>query len=237
MSNTSRIRRLMGETDHNRAAVNAVFVIGLGRFGSALAEELMTLGVEVMAVDVDQRRVDQFIDRVTHARVADATDTVALQQLAANNFDVAVVAIGTGIEASLLATAALLEVGVERIWAKALSDEHGRILSRIGAHHVVYPEQQMGERVAHLVSGQVLDYFELDEGFVLAEISTPDDLVGVRLGDTDIRSRFDVTVVCIKPVGGRFTYATVDTVLDTDDVLLIAGETAAAARFVGHARK
>ncbi|MEZ5228165.1 MAG: TrkA family potassium uptake protein [Acidimicrobiales bacterium] len=153
------------ESEPQTLLASSVLVIGLGRFGSSLAETLVELGTEVMAIDLDATLVQEWSTRLTHVREADATNPKVLRQLGATEFDVAVVAIGTGIEASILTTAALADVGVKNIWAKAIRDDHGSILERVGANHVIYPEKQMGIRVAHAVSGQVIDYFQLDEGF------------------------------------------------------------------------
>jgi trk system potassium uptake protein TrkA len=207
----------------NRLQADTVLVIGLGRFGAALAETLEELGTEVLAVDVDPERVQEHADRLTSVRQADTTSAAVLRQLGAAEFPVAVVAIGTDIEASILTTAALVDVGVANIWAKAIRGDHGRILERVGAHHVIYPERQMGIRTAHAVSGRVIDYFELDPGFVLAEVRPPRKLLGQSLVEADIRNRYGVTVVCIKPQGGTFTYATPDTTLAEGDILVVAG--------------
>ncbi len=219
----------------SRDAAKSVLVIGLGRFGTALAVTLVDLGVEVMAIDTDQALVDEWADRISHVRVADATSAHVLDQLGVDSFDAVVVAIGTDVEASVLTTAALVDVGVPNIWAKAITSQHGRILERVGAHHVVFPEQEMGERVAHIVTGQVDDYFQLDAGFVLAEMKAPADLIGRRLADTDLRSRHEVTVVCIKPDGGSYTYATAESVVRAGDHLVIAGSVTAAASFAERA--
>lgn len=214
------------KSDTDALLARSVLVIGLGRFGSALAETLVELGTEVMAIDLDPALVQEFSSRLTHVREADATNPKVLRQLGADEFDVAVVAIGTGIEASILTTAALADAGVENIWAKAIRDDHGRILERVGASHVIYPEKQMGIRVAHAVSGQVIDYFQLDEGFVLAEVRPPSSLVGKSLRDAHIREQYGVTIVCVKPAGSGFTYATPETVIEAGDILVIAGEVA-----------
>jgi trk system potassium uptake protein TrkA len=136
-----------------------------------------------------------------------------------------VVGIGTDLEASILATAVLAGLGVPDIWAKAVTVAHGRILERVGAHHVVHPEHDMGRRVAHLVTGRMIEFVQLDEGFALVELKPPKELVGRSLADSKVRSRHGITVVCIKPAGGSFTYATPDTVPGPDDVLVVAGET------------
>ncbi|MBN2622738.1 MAG: TrkA family potassium uptake protein, partial [Acidimicrobiales bacterium] len=114
---------------------------------------------------------------------------------------------------------------------KAVTRPHGRILERVGAHHVVFPEHDMGRRVAHLVTGRILDWFQLDESFAMVETEAPDDLVGVSLMDAGVRARYGVTVVCVKPVGEAFTYATPDTVLAEGDVLVVAGPTEQAEAF------
>ena len=131
-----------------------VLVLGLGRFGAATAGQLQRLDREVLAVDEDPNLVQKWADRVTHAVQADARSIDALRQIGAADFKVAVVAVGSYVEASVLITANLVDLGIPQIWAKAVSQSHGKILSRIGANHVIYPEAEAGVRVAHLVSGQ-----------------------------------------------------------------------------------
>ena len=201
-----------------------VLVVGLGRFGGSLAEALVELGHEVLGVDADPKLVQSFAERLTHVVEADATDIDALRQIGAADFQRAVVGIGTDIEASILATSHLSDLGVGRIWAKAITVAHGRILRRVGAHEVVFPEHDMGRRVAHLVTGRMLEFVQLDEGFALVETFPPKDLVGRSLTDAQVRKRYGVTIVCIKPDGGRFTYATADTIPGPKDVLVVAGE-------------
>lgn len=221
----NRLRAMGRMRDHNPLQAESVLVIGLGRFGGALAESLVELGTEVLAVDADADRVQEYSEKLTHVRQADTTNAAVLRQLGAAEFPVAVVAIGTDIESSILTTAALVDLGVPSIWAKAIREDHGRILERVGAHHVVYPERQAGVRTAHAVSGRVIDYFELDPGFVLAEVRPPRHLLGKTLTEADIRGRYGVTVVCVKPSGSGFTYATPDTRMDPGDILVVAGET------------
>jgi trk system potassium uptake protein TrkA len=204
---------------------NGVLVVGLGRFGTALATTLMDLGHEVLGVDVDAENVQRNADVLTHVVEADATDEDVMQQLGAGEFGRAVVGIGTDLEASILTTSLLVDLQVPDIWAKAITVAHGRILGRVGAHHVVFPEHDMGRRVAHLVTGRMLEFVPLDEGFALVELKPPKQVVGRSLGDAQVRSRHGVTVVCIKPEGGSFTYATQETVPGPDDVLVVAGET------------
>lgn len=200
-------------------------MIGLGRFGSAVAHTLTELGNDVVGVDVDPRLVQQASTTLPLVLEADTTDPEALRQLGAAEFDEAVVGIGTNIEASILTTAALADLGVPTIWAKAVSAEHGRILERVGAHHVVFPEYDAGVRIAHLVSGHMMEYLEFDRGFALIQTRALPDMIGRRLDDLALRKRHGVTIVCVKPTGGAFTYATADTVVGAGDILVAVGET------------
>ncbi|GAA4065222.1 TrkA family potassium uptake protein [Actinomadura miaoliensis] len=216
----------MADTRHD-----PVVVIGLGRFGSALALELAARGTEVLAIDRRPKIVQGLAGRITQIATADATDLQALRELGVGEFHSAVVAIGGDLESSILVTSLLVELGVDDIWAKAVTHQHKRILERIGAHHIVLPEHDMGERVAHLVSGRMLDYIELDEDYALVKTHPPREFVGVPLGETKLRSKHGVTVVAVKPQGEQFTYATADTVLQYGDVVLVAGPAGKAERF------
>lgn len=210
----------MAETNHE-----PVVVVGLGRFGTALALALEQQGSEVLAIDSSQRRVQDLSAELTHAVRADCTDPAALQQLGVGEFGRAVVAIGDHLEDSILATSLLVDLEVPNIWARARNAHHGRILERIGAHHIVFPEQDMGQRVAHLVSGNVLDYLQVDRDFALAKLRPPREIVGVPLAESEIRSKHGVTVVAVKCGQGSFTYATNETVVQRDDVILAVGHT------------
>jgi trk system potassium uptake protein len=210
---------------------DGVLVVGLGRFGTALAETLVELGHEVLGVDADPSNVQRNADRLTHVVEADATDAEAMGQLGAGDFGRAVVGIGTDLEASILTTSVLADLEVPDIWAKAITVPHGHILRRVGAHHVVFPEHDMGRRVAHLVTGRMIEFVPLDEGFALVELKPPRAIVGRSLGDAQVRTRYGITVVCIKPEGGSFTYATQDTVPGPNDILVVAGETGKTRRF------
>ena len=222
-------RRAAAET--RAAAGEQVLVVGLGRFGGGVATELVSLGFEVLGVDGDEGRVHSFADNLTHVMQADTSSEQTLRQIGAADFQIAVVGIGTDIEASILTTAALSDIGVPNIWAKAVTEQHGRILERVGAHHVVFPEHEMGQRVAHLVGGRIIDWFQLDTDFAMVETEAPEELIGRSLGDVGVRARFGVTVVCVKPVGQSFTYATAETVLEKSDILVVAGPTGAAEAF------
>lgn len=205
-------------------AAKEFIVIGLGRFGGGLAQTLVGMGHEVLGVDAEAKLVQEFSGILTHVVEADSTDERAMRQLEAGEFETAVVAIGTEVEASILTTAVLADLGIPRIVAKAVTEPHGRILERVGAHRVVFPERDMGVRVGHSLAGSILDYFELDPGFAIVETTAPKALVGKTLADAEVRKRYGITVVCIKPEGGAFTYATPATVPSEGDILVVAGE-------------
>ena len=209
----------------------SVLVVGLGRFGSALAEDLQRLGHDVMAVDASVALVQEWSDRLTHVVQADATSEAAMRQLGVDGFSVAVVAIGTGIEASVLSTAVLIDIGVREVWAKAITVSHGRILERIGAGHVVYPERDTGKRVAHLISGRLIDYIEFDDGFAIAKLRAPREAHGQTLAEAGLRSRYGVTVVGVKRPGQDFTYAQPDTRVNAEDLLIVSGATTLVEKF------
>jgi trk system potassium uptake protein TrkA len=201
-------------------------VIGLGRFGSSLAVELIRDGFEVLGIDANERLVQDLADDLTQAAVADSTDTDALRQLGVPEAETVVVAIGADLEASILTTSLLVDFDVRNIWAKATSREQARILQRIGAHHVVLPEQDMGARVAHLVTGRMLDFIEFEDDYALAKTIAPAEAVGHSLGESELRRKYNVTVVGIKRPGEGVTYATADTIVRAGDVLILAGRTA-----------
>ena len=208
-----------------------IVVIGLGRFGGALGTTLIDMGHEVLGNDTDPARVQELSGVLTHVAEADTTSIKALRQLGVADAVTVAVCIGTDVEASVLTTAALSDLGVPNIWAKAFTEPHGRILSRVGAHNVVFPEAEMGTRVAHLLTGDFIEYFALDDDFVLIETVAPSWLVGVPLGDTNLRRDYKVTVVCTKPDAGSFTYAESATVLSSNDLIVVAGHRADVDRF------
>jgi trk system potassium uptake protein TrkA len=200
-----------------------VLVIGLGRFGAATAGELDKLGRDILAIDEDPALVQKWADRVKHTAVLDATNLSALQQIGAGDFPIAVVAIGSSIEASVLITTNLVDLKVPQIWAKAISESHGKILTRIGAHRVVYPEREAGERVAHLVSGRMIDFIRFDDNLALVKMYPPKPIRGLSLTDSKVRSKYNITVVGVKSPGKPFTYATENTVVSNHDLIIVSG--------------
>jgi len=216
---------------NQRERSDAVLVIGLGRFGSSIAEALDRLGHEVLAIDRNSSLVQDWSGRLTHVVEADSTNEESLRQVGAADFTVAVVGIGTSVEASVLTTANLVDIGIPHVWAKALSPAHGKILERIGATNVVYPERDAGERVAHLVSGKLLDYIEFEDGFAIVKMRPPRETRGFTLAEAQIRAKYGVTVVGVKSPGKDFTHAVPSTKVSAHDVIVVSGETALLERF------
>ncbi len=224
--------RLFGGTDPTQiATAGAVAVIGLGRFGSSLALELMANDTEVLGIDSREDVVQALNGRLTHVVAADATNADVLRQLGLPEFDRVVVAIGSDLESSILTTSQLLRFGVKQVWAKAVSDAHGAILDQLGVEHVIYPEHEMGRRVAHLVRGSMQDYIEVDSDYALVKTTPHRAILGIPLGQTDLRAKHGVTIVAVKPLAQPWTHATADTVLRSDDVILVSGRTAKAEAF------
>ena len=221
----------MSADNGSTGADDNVVVIGLGRFGGAVAASLLGLGHEVLGIDGDEEIVQDWSDRLTHVAAADSTDGDALRQLGVADFARAVVGIGSNIEASVLTVVTLTELEIGHITAKASSSKHGKILRSIGAHHVVYPEQAMGERVAHLITGKMLDYIEFDDGFAIAKVRAPRDATGRSLADVALRTKHGVTVVGVKRPGADFEYARPDTVVPRGCTLIVAGPTDKVERF------
>ncbi|MCG8512624.1 MAG: TrkA family potassium uptake protein [Halanaerobiales bacterium] len=174
-------------------------VVGLGRFGSSVARTLAENDYNVLAIDSNEEKVQEIAKEVTHAVEADATDEEALRTLGVRNFDVAVVSIGDNIHANILSTLILKELGVPYVVVKAQNALHGKVLSKVGADRIVYPERDMGVRIAHnLISSNVLDYIEFAPDYSIVEIVSTPNMVGKSLAQLDLRSKFGVNVMAIK---------------------------------------
>ena len=202
---------------------DAILVIGLGRFGGAIATELARGDREVLAVDTSMELVQEFSTIVTHAVQADVTSLEALRQIGAESFSTAVIAVGSSIEASVLITANLVELGLPNIWAKGISESHAKILTRIGATHVVQPERESGERLAHLLSNQLLDYIEIEPTFVMARMYAPIILQNKTLSESGLRRNYRLTVVGVRKPGSDFTYASPETRIEPRDEVIVGG--------------
>lgn len=174
-------------------------VIGLGRFGLSVATTLYDMGHEVLAIDLSEERIHKHLEDVTQALQADSTDEQTMKEIGIRNCDVVVVAIGEDIQASILTTLVLVELGVKKIVVKAQNVRHGEVLHKVGAHRVFFPERDMGARVAHhLVSPNVLDLIELADDYSIVEISVPEDMAGKTLKKLDLRAKHGTNVMAIK---------------------------------------
>lgn len=199
-------------------------IIGLGRFGSSLGRELVQLGHEVLGIDKDEEAVQDMSNVLTHAVSAECTDEETLRSLGVRNFDCGVVAIGDDIQASILTAILLKDLGVKKVVAKAMSELHGRVLEKLDVDRVVYPERDMGIRVAHqLVSPNLLDYIELSKDYTIAELAVPTNLNGKSLSDLNLRAKFGCSIVAINKPEGMIIAPTATDLLDIRDVMVIIG--------------
>ncbi|ASS90938.1 MAG: TrkA family potassium uptake protein [Bacillaceae bacterium] len=199
-------------------------VIGLGRFGGSICRTLSEEGAEVLAIDVDEDRVNEFANIVSHAVVADTTDEAVLKSLGIRNFDHVIVAIGDNIQASILTTIMLKELGVKHITVKAQNDYHEKVLSKIGADTVVHPERDMGRRLAHnLLSNNVLDYLELSEEHSIVEIAANRNIAGHSLIELDIRAKYGINIVAIKRNNEIIVSPQATEVIKAGDILIVIG--------------
>ncbi|MGD8188684.1 potassium channel family protein [Brevibacillus ginsengisoli] len=199
-------------------------VIGLGRFGSSVARTLYEMGHEVMGIDENEDRINEIIQYVTHAVVADSTEESALREIGIRNFDVVVVAIGADIQASILTVLILKEMGVKKIVAKAQNERHGQVLIKVGADRVIFPERDMAIRVAHnLISSNVLDFIELAEDYSVAEVFASKRMIGKTLRQIDVRAKYGVNVIAIKS-NEKFNIAPgPDELIKEKDILVVIG--------------
>ena len=193
----------------------SVLVVGLGRFGSSVATTLDAMGQDVLAVDKDGELVNRWSSQIPTVQ-ADMTDVMALEQINAS--------IGDSVEASVITAGNLLDAGISDIWAKSVSKEHARILQRIGARHIINAETDAGKRVGHLVSGNYLDYIELEGAYSVVKIHTPPHVVGYSIEDARVHERFGITVVGVKSPGKEFEYGSKELIMHRNDELIIMGK-------------
>ncbi|KUP23320.1 TrkA family potassium uptake protein [Paenibacillus sp. DMB5] len=199
-------------------------IIGMGRFGSSVAKALSGMGYDVLAIDTDEQRTQEISGIVTHAVSADSTDEEALRALGIRNFDVVVVAIGEDIQASILTTLILKDLGVPAILVKARNELHGKVLSKIGADKIIYPERDMGLRVAHhLASPNILDYIELSPDYSILDMKVPKQMLGKNLLELDIRAKYGCNVMAIRRGDDMNITPRAEDRLADGDVLVIVG--------------
>jgi len=199
-------------------------VIGLGRFGGSICRTLSEQGMEVLAIDIDEDRVNEFASIASHAVVGDSTDESVLKSLGIRNFDHVIVAIGDNIQASILTTIILKELGVKHITVKATNDYHEKVLKKIGADQVVHPERDMGERIAYnIISNNVLDYLQLSEEHSIVEIVASERLDGHSLLELDIRARYGINIVAIKRGNDIIVSPLASEIIRAGDILIVIG--------------
>lgn len=200
-------------------------IIGLGRFGASVATSLYRMGYEVLAIDSNEARVREMADEVTHAVEANANDEDALRALGIRNFDVVVVSIGQDIQASILCCIILKDLGVKYIVAKAINELHGKVLQKVGADRVVFPERDMGNRVAHnLVAANLLDYIELAPGYSIVEVVAKPEFYGKTLRDLGFRARYGIIITAIKRGKKVLIAPGAEDTIAEGDVLVAIGE-------------
>lgn len=210
-------------------------VIGLGRFGSSVARSLSAMGHEVLVIDKNEERVQELSEVVTHGVVGDATDERLLKQVGIRNFDVVISSIGVNAQANILVTMIAKELGAKYVVSKAINDLYGKILEKVGADRVVYPERDMGERVAHnLVDTNLLDYIELSPEYSIIEFVAPPRIDGKTLKQLNLRAKYGVTLVLIKRGKEINASPGADDVIREGDILVIIGDTASLEKFQKH---
>lgn len=199
-------------------------VIGLGRFGSSLAKELVKQGYEVLGIDKNDEKVDELNHILTHTVAADCIDEDVLKSIGIRNFDCVVVAIGNDIQASILTAILLKDLGVKTVVAKALTELHGKVLQKIGVDRVIYPERDMGIRVAHqLVTPSLLDYIELSKEYTIAELVVSKKICGSTLKELNTRAKYGCSIVAINKGDGVIIAPTAEDVVNEKDVMVVIG--------------
>ena len=212
-----------------------IAILGLGRFGRALARTLVEMGHDVMGVDANEAVVEKMAPVLTNCVQADVMDEQTLLSLGVTNFDIVVVGIGNSdMQASIFTTLMLKEMGVEHVVCKVSSNKHARILLKLGADRVVYPERDMGMRFAHSIAqSDVLEFIELSEEYSMMEINAPKYLIGKSLKESDVRSKYNINIVAIKRGKKIMVNPSPDAVLEQGDVLLAIGEPQALTKLHG----
>ena len=212
-------------------------VIGLGRFGGSIVKELSAEGMDVLAIDIHEDKVNEFKDIAAHAVIADTTDEKVLKELGMRNIDHVIVGIGEDIQASILTTLMLKELGIKKITVKAQNDYHEKVLIKIGADQVVHPERDMGKRIAHsIISTNILDYLELSDAHSIVEVKAGKKMHGKTLIDLDIRAKYGCNVVAIKNSFNKGINVSPEPTLEIhrDDILIVIGSDKDISKFEKH---
>lgn len=207
-------------------------VIGLGRFGGSICRELSDEGMQVLAIDNDEDKVNEFKNIASHAVIADSTDEATLKDLGIKNIDHVIVAIGDNIQASILTTVILTDLGIKKITVKAQNDYHEKILNKIGADQVVHPERDMGKRIAHnIISSNILDYLELSDDHSIVEVKVGEKMRGKTMIELDVRANYGCNVVAVKRGKEINVSPRADDQLLENDILIVVGSDKDISRF------
>lgn len=215
---------MLGRSRDRKINDETVLVVGLGLFGSAVAHALKEMDLPFIAITDDHTQAVQYADDFTNVIEINPADGEALEQIGISQIRKAVVALSK-VELSIMTVLALSEAGVGEIWARAATKAHGSILERIGAHHVIYSEASTGRRVAHAISGYMIDYFEFEDGFAMARTTAPQMTWERTLRESMVRTHNHITVVGVKRAHQDFIYAVPETVIHPGDELIVSGET------------
>lgn len=213
-------RRRHEESDDVRSAA----VLGLGRFGSALAAELERLGVEVIGIDIDEDRVQEHDPLITHAVRADISKMEVIEQLGVAQADKVVVAVGGRLEASVLACSHLVQAGVDELWAKAESSDHAQILEQIGVPHVIMTQRAMGLRTAHRLVDRAEDWVDYGHGFQMGRFAVPTEMLHQTIAASRVSERVHVRVIARRSGSRDWEYVNPQTVLEPGDELIVGGQ-------------
>lgn len=224
-------KRLSFFSPEDARTQKSVAVIGLGRFGQSMALELMEDGAEVLGIDSDASVVQQMNNRLSHVVRADATDPEVLEQLDVLDFDRIVVAIGNHLESSILVTSYLLRQGATNIWAKAVSDQHGVILQQLGVDKVVFPERDMGKRVAHLLQGGLKEYIQIDRNCVTVMSAAPQSFVGQDVNTRALLQKEGIAITAVRDARGTWHHLPENFPVEEGDVILFSGTPQAVEQF------
>ena len=209
-----------------------ILLIGLGRFGKHIAMQLNEMGHEIMAVDINEERVNRILPFVTNAQIGDSTDASFLESLGIGNFDICFVTIGGSFQNSLETTSLLKELGANLVISRAERDVHEKFLLRNGADKVVYPEKQVAKWASiRYADDHILDYMEVDASHAIFEVTIPDEWIGRSVGELDIRRRYNINILAVKKEREVSVTISVDTVLEADSTLLVLGDYKAIQKF------
>lgn len=209
-----------------------ILLIGLGRFGKHIAMQLNEMGHEIMAVDINEERVNRILPFVTNAQIGDSTDASFLESLGIGNFDICFVTIGGSFQNSLETTTLLKELGANLVISRAERDVQEKFLLRNGADRVVYPEKQVAKWASiRYADDHILDYMEVDASHAIFEVAIPDEWIGRSVGELDIRRRYNINILAVKKEREVSVTISVDTVLEADSTLLVLGDYKAIQKF------